>query len=300
MVVSHSSAAVLAGAAAASNAATDPRLVPSAKGAEKGPFRPPVAEVLELVWFDPSVTARVKRNPEWKRILDELEQTEFDPEVELELAGESPEDADDKRELFEVLTRARPSGPEKIDDALVDAVRRDGLFAPRLLLVSGEMRFEFEELELLKATVAAATPFATEDDELKKAVERAGDFLKAPGLLVSPDVARGFVKRVRDAFASAPRLVQATYLEEQTERALLERRAYQRRSAFGQRHLRGELAFIGMDAGVPTYLPEDLAKKLPMFRRFKARLLAEVHYQEDQYEAYAASFKAVALARVVR
>src|SRR5690606_7918382 len=104
----------------------------------------------------------------------------------------------------------------------------------------------------------------------------------------------------RDAFVAAPRLVQPSYLDDQTERALLERRGYQRKSAFGQKHLRGELVFTGMDAGVPTYLADDLAKKLPLFRRFRVRLLAEVHHQEDQYEAHGAAFRAVAVARVVR
>ncbi|MBL9023285.1 MAG: DUF2169 domain-containing protein [Myxococcales bacterium] len=299
-LVTHAANAALLGAAGASNAASDPRQASALATAGGGPVRARPAEVLELVWFDPAVTARVKRNPEWKRILDELEETEFDPEAEVQVSGDAPEDADDKRELFEVLTRATPSGPEKIDEALALAIRKDGYFAPRLLLVSGDLAFEFEELELLKATVAAATPFAGAEDDLGKAVERAATFLQAPGLVVAPDVARGFTQRIRDAFAASPRLVQASYLEEQTERALLERRAYQQRSAFGRRHLRGELVFLGMDGGVPTYLPEDLAKKLPMFRRFRARLLTEVHYQEDQHEAHAASFKAVALARVVR
>ena len=89
-------------------------------------------------------------------------------------------------------------------------------------------------------------------------------------------------------------------VNEQTERVLTDRRAYQRKSVFGERHLRGQTFFIGMDAGIPTYLPAARAKKLPMFRTFRFKMLAEAHYQEDQYEANATAFKPVALARVVR
>ncbi len=292
-------AAVLAGAAAASNAATG-STANAAPETKRSRVRPSPAEILELVWFDPAATPRVKRHPEWKAILDDLESEEFDPTLDEEPLQDDAADGDDRREVFEVLTRGSPSGPDRIEHALVDAVRPDGRFAPRLMLVAGELTFEFDDMEVLKATLAAATPFATEEGELKRAVDRASDFLKSPGLVCAPDVARGFTQRIRDAFRASPRLVQASYLEDQTERALLDRRAYQRRTVFGEKHLRGETMFVGLTAGVPTYLPDALAKKLPMFRRFKLRMLAEAHHQEDQYEAHAAAFKPVAVARVVR
>jgi hypothetical protein len=303
--MTHDAAAVLAGVASASNAATanDPRsagAVSSSLSASER-RRPAVTEILDLVWFDKVAAPRIKQNPEWKRILDDLESTEFDPEAEDRPSSDDTGDDDDRREVFEVLTRGSPSGPERIDQALVDAVRNDGRFAPRLLLVSGELRFEFDDIEVLKATIAAAGPLAGEEGDLKQAVDRAGEFLKSPGLICSSDVARGFTQRIREAFERAPnRLVHAGYLNEQTERVLVDRRAYQRKNVFGERYLRGQTFFIGMDAGIPTYLPDDLTKKLPMFRTFRFRMLAETHHQEDQYEAHAAAFKPVAIARVVR
>jgi hypothetical protein len=44
-------------------------------------------------------------------------------------------------------------------------------------------------------------------------------------------------------------------------------------------------------------LPESLAKKLPMYQRFRARLVAEVHQQADQYETHHAALRSVAVAR---
>jgi hypothetical protein len=57
-------------------------------------------------------------------------------------------------------------------------------------------------------------------------------------------------------------------------------------------HLAGEEG-----AAIPGYLPEALAKKLPMFQRFGGRLIAEVQQQADQYETHHASLRIVALAR---
>jgi hypothetical protein len=51
---------------------------------------------------------------------------------------------------------------------------------------------------------------------------------------------------------------------------------------------------------MPTYLPQELAPKLPLFRRLRTKCLVEAHYQADQYEISDAALKAVAIARVVR
>jgi hypothetical protein len=40
-----------------------------------------------------------------------------------------------------------------------------------------------------------------------------------------------------------------------------------------------------------------MAKKLPLYRRFPARLIAEVHLQVDQYETHPAALKVLALVR---
>jgi hypothetical protein len=90
-----------------------------------------------------------------------------------------------------------------------------------------------------------------------------------------------------------------SYLDDQAERALLERRAYQKRSVFGEPHLRALFFFSGAANGVPTYLPEAVGKKLPLFRRFRMRMLADVHHQCDQYETHPTALKSAALVRVI-
>jgi hypothetical protein len=106
--------------------------------------------------------------------------------------------------------------------------------------------------------------------------------------------------KIREAFVKSSRVVGPTYLDDQAERALLERRAYQKRSVFGGPHLRALFHFAGTESGVPAYFPEALAKKLPLFRRLRVKMLAEAHFQADQYESHPSALRAAAVARVLR
>ncbi len=296
-VVTHSGAAALGGITSASNAAADPRVAAGSAGLAPRRIE---GDVLQLLWFNPEAAARVRRKPEWKKLLDQLEQGPFDPEIDEPGLAEEPAEMEDRREVYEVLARGAPSGQDSVDKALLDAVRSDGRFAAQLLLLLGEVRFDFDEIETLKATLSAAAPFAPTDEELKKTVDGATHFLSTPGLVAAPDVASAMTTKVRDAFLATSRPVPPTYLDDQTERALLERRAYQKRPVFGEPHLRSLFFFGGSSTGIPTYLPEAVSKKLPLFRRLRARMLVEAHFQADQYESHAAALKLVAIARVVR
>ena len=205
----------------------------------------------------------------------------------------------DRRDVFNVLVEAEPIGEGGLDDVIARAVGPMGALRPPLVLVVGELQFPFDELETLKATVAAVSPLAAGDKKIKEIVDTVNELLKTPWLEGSSGVAEGLTSRVRDAFTqSSGRLLQAGYLEAHTERRLLEQRHYQRRTVLGQRWIRGLLTLSGATASIPTYLPDDLATLLPMFRRFKARLIAEVHLQQDQYESHPLALRTVALARV--
>lgn len=291
----HGSAAALGGLVSASNAAADPRLAGQAAGGR----RAIEGDVLQVVWHSPDVLVRVRRKPEWKKILDKIDLVRFDPDVDHpDMAGD-PAMLEEQREIFAVLSKGSPGAQSAVDSALLDALRQDGRFAPQLLLLAGELRFDFDEIENLKATVTSARPFTENDEPLKKAVDAASAFFKNAES-ASPDVATAMTGRVREAFQNANRPVAASFLDEQTERVLLEKRALQKREVFGAPHARGMLFFSGGGSGVPTYLPWPVAQKLPLFRRLRVRMLVEAHFQADQYESHTAALKVVALARVVR
>jgi hypothetical protein len=197
--------------------------------------------------------------------------------------------------VFEVLARGRPIDPNEVRFALDEAIGDDGRFDAPLVLVAGELELPFDELATLKATAAALAPFAAGDPKLKEQLDAVEELLKTPYLSGSAPRAEGMTAELKKAFSQGKRAIPAGYVESNTERMLLEQRCYQRRTVFGKRWLRAVLR----GGGMPVYVPEELKDELPMFRRFKMRLIGEVDLQEDQYEAAGCAVKVVALGRVV-
>lgn len=291
-------------AIAASNAAADaewsvrPGLYrPSAPQppAVSGP--PEVVEMIQLLWFEPASVPRVRRQPAWKRILDALEDELPDADLDEAGSSEQPVETEDRREIFEVLARGEAIDDAGIQEALGASVRDGGKFASPIKLLAGELSFPFDELETLKATVATVTPLIGNDEQLKAAVTNAQDLLKLPDLRTSPAVVESLTLRIREVFSQGKRAVPAGYLDTQVERALLEQRHYQRRAVFGGPHLRALLVPSGASQPVPSYMPDALAQKLPLYQRFKARLIVEIHPQLDQYETSPMGLRVIALAR---
>jgi hypothetical protein len=286
----------------ASNAATSaPRSAPIVEPARviaEAPAPAPI-EVIELLWFDPAMIGAIRENPPWRELLALL--APRPPEIRYDDEApppEEPEEVKARREVFSVITEAEPAGEAGLDDRLARAVGPMGAFEPPLALVAGELHFPFDELATLEATLAAVSPLAAGDKKIKEMVETVNELLKTPWLQGSSGVAEGLTARVKEAFAQSGRLLPPGYLDAHTERRLLEQRHYQRRTLLGQRWIRCTLTPIGASLPIPTYLPDELATRLPMFTRMKARLLVELHLQQDQYEAHPHALRAVALARV--
>lgn len=251
--------------------------------------------MLELLWFDPKSAARIRRRPPWRRILDEAAAEKAD-EPALPNQGVPPEE---RRDVLLVLARGEATDGEGASAAVSAGIRDDGVFAPPLLLLAGELRFAFDEVETLKGTVTTATPFMGGDEPLKATVDAAKDFLATPGLLTAPAVVEALAGRIRDAFGRTKRAVPAGYLEAQTERALLEQRHYQKRVFAGAPSLRALLQAPADKGSMLAYLPADVASKLPLYQRFPARLVAEAHLSADQYESHPFALKILALARQI-
>jgi hypothetical protein len=252
----------------------------------------------------------VRARPAWKELLEGLAPPEepkkkddrgFDDDHDDEpppKKAAAPE-VTERREIQTVIARGDALDADGVNDAIQAAVMDDGSFDPPLVLVSGELFFPFDEIEALKATITAATPLVPNDKKLKDTVDTANEVLKTPGIQGSPNVAESLTARVKEAFAQANRMLPAGYLEAQTERVLLEQRHYQKRTLFGEAWIRGLLTPPGTSAPIPTYLPEPLGKQLPLFQRFRARVLVDVHMQQDQFETHPCALKVVAIGRVL-
>jgi hypothetical protein len=125
------------------------------------------------------------------------------------------------------------------------------------------------------------------------------ELMQTPWLQSSGEMADGLTQKIREEFKQANRMVSPDYLDDHTQRMLLEQRHYQKRMVFGQEWIRALMNVPPTRDSVPTYLPAALAKELPMFQSFPARLLAESHLQQDQYESHDLALKVLALGRVV-
>jgi hypothetical protein len=244
---------------------------------------------------------RIARKPGWQRILDDLEEEPIDPEDDPALSTD-PAAIQDRAQVHAILDRGAAIDAEAVRGALEAAFQKRGRFAPPIALVDGELEPLFDELETLKAMVSAAAPIAAGDEALKTAIASAREYLGLPDLVSAPAVASGLSARIREAFAHGKRSLPADHLDVQVERALLERRCYQKRKIFGGPHLRALLHPFPPGEGSPmvAYLPAAAADELPMYPRFPARMLAELHVTVDVQEARPEALRVVALGRVVR
>jgi hypothetical protein len=296
-------AATIGGAVAASNAAASAIAPPAPATVPRAARGSAAREIVDLLWFDPAVLPKVREHPRFKEILAEISPKPRSPSFDNDpfddvARDDEPDEIKDRREIFGVVARAESIDAEGVGEAMAEAVSDDGTFIPPLVLLAGELTFIFDELSALKATVAATSPFAASDKKLKETLDMVGELLQTPWIQGSTGVAEGLVQRLKEAFSQGVRTLPPSYLDSHTERMLLEQRSFQKRTVFGEPHLRTLLAPLGVQAAIPTYLPGALANKLPMVLRMRVRVLAEAHLPQDQYETYPASLKAVAIGRV--
>lgn len=311
---------VQGGAASASNAAASASnwsVLPS-EGASsapapqvqaRSPVRPSGRDVVDLLWFDPAYVPRIREEQAWKALIASLKKAKRTKKDKFDDFDDPFEDApsrtpdqekefEERRDVYGVLTQASTTDIEGINEAIADAVQEDGTFIKPLVVVAGDLHFPFDELEMLKATVTAVTPFMAGDKKLKDTVDTVNELLKTPWLQSGTGVAEGLTQRVREAFSQGNRSLPASYLETHTDRILLEQRHYQKRVVFGEPWIRSLFSLPGTSQAIPSYLPESMSKKLPMFQTMRVRMIAEAHLQQDQYETQPSALKVIALGRV--
>ncbi|APR79997.1 D-alanyl-D-alanine carboxypeptidase [Minicystis rosea] len=290
-VVAASNAAA---AAAPSEPATSSNATSAARAANA---RPAARDHVDLLWYDADAAPRMLSH----KALSEARPPR--PQVTWSAGGESPprepQDVKDRREVMAILSRGIPIEEAALNEAANAAYQDDGTYAAPLALIAGDLSFTFDEIETLRATVTVATPFVGNDKRLKDVVANGMEVLKSEWR-VPGDIAEGVTRRIEEAFVQGQRAVAPNYLENSVEKILLEGRSYQKKKLFGASRIRALFSFGGSSAAIPTYLPEDLAEKLPLFRRFKAKLIVELRPQEDQYETHEGALLSLALGRLLR
>ncbi len=247
------------------------------------PVAPPVEpqRALELTWFARALGPRLREDARFTALL----------------SGEPAPAA----AAAAVLSRGTPSAAD-LEGALFASTGPDGVLAPPLVLLEGELSFSFDEVEALRAVIRAAMPLARVDVQLAGLIELAEELAKTE-LQGSPRVAEELCLSLQQAWSQANKVLPDAHLTQQVERALLARRCYQRRELLGAPWIRAVLTPSPTAAAdampVPAYLPASASARLPLARAFPARLLARVLPQQDPYEASPVLLCVDAVARVI-
>lgn len=278
-------------ALSASNAAADASS--TARGAAAPPPRPssPAAPLIEVLFYEPDLPARVKAR--YKPIFAARRA----PQDDEGIAADKLKELRAKREVGIALAGGEPLRKEALEEAFQGGFQ-EGVLVPPLVLVSGEITLPFDEAKELDAVVSAAAPFADGDKALLEVLEDAKTALKAPRVSGPSTVTAGIAARIVDVFSRGKRRLPPRYLEEHTERLLLDERPYQRRTLFGEPLLRAVIAVDGGGA-LPAYLPERVRDDLPLFQRFRARIFAEARARADRAESEPVALRVLALGRVL-
>ncbi len=291
--------ATFLGVAAASDAAAGGALS-AGRADSQGDLRAlsSAGALLELLWFDPALVARIRQVPAWAALLRPPPKKATTQRGAPPPPPEPPsaEAATERADVAAVLAKARAARHAEIDVAIAEALGGDGALEAPLLVIEGDLELGFDKLELLKATTSAAAPLAGADKRLKEVLDFAAEMLKTE-LEFAPETIDRLIARVREAWSKANRQLPSDHLEALPERMLLERRQYAKRELLDGTWIRAGLTLDGVV--VPTYLPDALSKRLPLYRRFGARAIVEALPQQDQYETSPLALRVIALARAL-
>jgi hypothetical protein len=273
------------------------RPIASAPGVERAQ-REASKEVL-LLGFVPGCAARLRKVPAWRSLIERMQRHPLDQDVEQDDGGEEPRAGEDPCAVHEVLEKGAPADAKGVEDARGEARRAGVRLAPPLVLLEGEVEVHFDEMESLRSATEVAALLVDADSTLRETVERASRFLQSPGVEGRPTLAAALTAHMRDLIARKTEKPPMADPIAQMDMDLLCSRYFQRRSVFGGTHLRCTLRLCGAKGPLVAYVPQSLAPRLPLLRRFPARLVAEVHPPLDEREASRHALRALALGRVM-
>lgn len=252
--------------------------LPRSDLAPRAAHRPPG---VELVWFSSPSASRIR-----KAFAATLRDLEVEPIEALDRQAEK----DGRLDVHDVLLAVPPLDDQGLLAALRGAIDGAGRFAPPLVVTGGELRFAFSEAERLSAILDLSGAFGIADKRFRTTLDEARRAATPPAIEAA-------ILRVREALAALgnPRVV--AFVDDAAERVVAQARAYQRRSVFGETHVRCLLGVGG--ATVPTFFPDAVAASLPMAARLPVRLLAEVHLCQDDADPSPIALRLLAFGRVI-
>ncbi len=250
--------------------------------------------VIDLLAFDPKIAARLRAVKRFATILAQPSRTGALQGVDAPRAEVGDKD---RADVLRVLSFGTPVSASDARGALLDSLEDLVDLDPPFVLVSGELRPLFDEVETLRAAVAIVRPVAGGDKRLLATLAIADECLASP---VPPrsDTALGLARQIEVGSASLS--LPPRYVASEVERALLEGRKYKRRTLLGAVRVRADL-LIGRDPSpFPFYVLDSVAASLPLLPSCQITALCEVRPREDVAETQSEALFAVALGRVLQ
>lgn len=203
---------------------------------------------------------------------------------------------DDRSDVLRLLSCGQPADAAEIHRALVDSLDDLDDLDPPLVLVAGELRPTFDEIEMLRAIIAVVQQVAGGDKKILSSIAVGQAALAAP-VVPRPETTLGLVKQIDLSAASLS--LPAGYVLAEVERVLVEGRKYKRRTLLGAARVRADLTLARSGEAMPLYLPDSAAASLPLLPAFPVVALCEIIPREDLTEAQDEALLAAALGRVL-
>lgn len=249
--------------------------------------------VIDLLSFDPKIAARLRTLKRYAPIFAQ-------PSRAGALQGVDAPRADapdrDRADVLRVLSFGTPVSANDVRSALADSLEDAFDLDPPFVLVAGELRALFDEVETLRAAVAIARPIAGGDKKLLATLAIAEESLASP-IPPRSDTALGLSRQIEQA--SVALSLPPRYVASEVERVLLEGRKYKRRTLLGAPRVRAELLIGREAAAFPFYVLDSVAASLPLLPSCGVTALCEVRPREDVAETQNEALFAVALGRVL-
>ncbi len=246
-----------------------------------------------LLHVEPGASARLRRATSWRTVLQAPNRA---AQRSSEQAGEDKAAARDARDAVAALRGAAAVALPAIGGEIEQAVD-DGLFVAPILVVEGALELPLDPTGLLRATAEAVAPLCPTDRRLEEAHARVKPFLDAPWL--DRAVAEAERATLLAAVASVGRGQTAEALDAQVERKLRRDRRHVTRSWQGAEHVLAVLVAGDGEksARAQVLLPRAAVDRMPLARRFRARLLVEAYPTDEPDDGDAPVLIAIAVTR---
>jgi hypothetical protein len=249
--------------------------------------------VVDLLSFDPRLAPRLRAMKRFAAVWAQAPKARPAHGVD-EPRAEPPDRA--RADVLRVLSCARADAAVAVRNALAESLDDLADLEPPLVLVSGELRPIFDEVETLRAAVSIAQAVAGGDKKLLASIALGQEALAAP-YAPRPEAVLGLSRQLEQATAQLS--LPPRYLASQVERALLENRKYKRRTLLGEARVRADLTLAQGGDTWALYLPDSISASLPLLPSYPVVALCEVRPREDLGEAQPEALFTVALGRVL-